>query len=214
MPPEAAVLTGQQGIHQHLWKGIQLRQLAVTLALRTDDRLALAVVQGQGTPHRRQAAADRQLQHPQAEGGQADGGYSCQAEAAEPRQPLQAGELPAVELQLRHAGQMLGAEAHRVPLVEQQLLHPAAVPPQPIGGAVVQQQPVAPAALQQTVLAAHGGMGQADFAVTVPSQPVGTAVQLHPARALPWQVQQQQGLSHRWPAAAGSRPPESPAPPD
>ena len=62
MPPEAAVLTGKQGIDQHPGIALQGFELPMLLGLGSCDCFALPVVEHQGPSHRGEAAAYRHLE--------------------------------------------------------------------------------------------------------------------------------------------------------
>jgi hypothetical protein len=178
MPPEAAVLTGEECINQQLRIVPEVAVLAMLARFGGADRPVLAVVEHQGPAHARQIATDRHLQQCQAEGSQPKAANGCQQDTAAPQHSAEAcppaRTPPVLEQQ---PGGLVTARCQADPVSghQQQLLHAAAAPPESVGGSEIAQQPAAAAPLEQGMLLAHRRRTERDFSGSAAPQAVGLA---------------------------------------
>ena len=96
-----------------------------------------------------------------------------------------------MEAQFRQARFLARSEADHIAIGQEQLPHPAAVPPEAIGGTAVLQQPLASPLLQQGVVLADGRVDQADLLVAVAADAIGAAIEGQALAGLAWNEQLQ-----------------------
>ena len=125
-------------------------------------------------------AQGREGQHPE---GQTDEGR--QGGCGPAHSPLHPWVGLTLEAEFRKASLLSGAEAHLIPMAQHQLLHPAASPPEAIGGAAIGQQPVVAMAFQQGVAPAHGWVLHRQIGVGIATDPIARAMERDPAGGMP-----------------------------
>ncbi len=188
VPPEAAVLTGEQGIHQgrrEIGEGIVFAMFA-----RFDgtERPVQAVVEGEGASHRRQAAPHRGPQEGQSQQQQAPRTHARQNQGEAAGEPQSPGHRLALEHQLRQPRLLGGAEAHHIAIPQQQLPDPLAPPEQPVGGAAVTDQPLVAHRFEPGVLLADSRVVEAQLQTRISAEADQPAVERHPAGGLAAQM--------------------------
>ena len=99
MPPEAAVLTGQQCIDEYGGVVAQTLALPVLQGIGRRQGFALAVVEHQWAAHGGETAPDWHLEQRQAQQAEPPNCHGRQGQAGPPQQPLQAGQGPDLEIQ-------------------------------------------------------------------------------------------------------------------
>ena len=207
VPPETLVLTGQQGIDEHLRIATQPRLFPVAPVIGRSDRPVGPVVEQQRPPDRGQASPDGNQQGPQQPEQQATSGQGGRSQNRESELAEPVARPRVVECNFRQFRQLRWPQAHPIPIAEQQFTHPAPLPPQPIGGARVAEQPVLPPPFQQGMATAHRRLLKHNLGVGVPADPIEAAVQWNPPLQLGLQVDGEAGagtLSHDCPR--GRRP--------
>ena len=177
MPPETAVLTGQQGVDQHAREMAQAVELVVAQPIGGGDRFALLVVEHQGPPHRGQAAADGGLHHGEAKQQNPTGGDASEDQAAGSRQAVPLGHWPDLHIQLGQAALLAGPKAHAVAIHQQQFPHPPPLPPQTIGGPLIPQDPLLALQLEQRMVAADGAVVDLNLTIAIATDAVDPGVQ-------------------------------------
>ena len=184
MPPEAAVLTREEGIDEHRGVVRQPAQLPVAMILGRGNRAAGAVIKQKGTPHGSQLSADRlqQCSQGQAHGPEPRG--CCEDHRQSPQHAQTMVGHTASEADLRQLTLVLRPEAHGVPIGEQQATDPASAPPEPIGGVLVLQKPAPAPLLEQGMPTAHRPMLQGHLGAGVPADPITPGMQHDTAKRL------------------------------
>ena len=149
----------------------------MVLVLCCGDRAAFPVVEHEGPPDRSQTAPNRQLQVRQGQQQHPSQGTARQAGRRQVPPALLAMPTGGFKGEFRQAPFLVRSKAHAVAVAQHQLLHPAALPPQAIGGVAVAQEPVPTPLFKQGMAAADGGMVDHHIGACLPSDAVATAVE-------------------------------------
>ncbi len=181
MPPEAAVLAGQQRFDQHPWVVTERFVLAVFARISRTEGPVQAVVESHRSPHRRQAAPHGHQHHRKPQQQHSSRGNGGGGGGGDPEQGGQAWLGATLKNQLRQTGLRGGSEPDRISITEQQLADPLPTPVEAIGGAIVAEQPVGTDLLEEGMALADRRMVEPDLQAAVAAQAIETTVQADPA---------------------------------
>ena len=194
VPPEAAVLAGEQGLDQHAGVMPQAIAFPMPADLSSRQRPVAVIAEHQGPADAGEIAPDRPLGQGGEQQQQASGGNSGQQGAQAPQGQLGRRQRAVADDQLGSLAAVRWGQTDAIAAGQQQRLHAAPLQPEAIAGGGVGEQPLAPSLFEPGVMAADGGMEDRQLKTAVPSQAIGAGRQIehlgvllrHDQRQLEW----------------------------